>query len=142
MRYTERSDSSNLVYPPPGLSLDEVTAAWLIAKVSNLRNLQTGTSAITPSSDHTVTPPINRDSTCWEFEAEEDHNSSDSNTSGERCGDNVVVLFPKSGISTSEILPREPNDGDVGEKVAKVIGTSPKSWPCTQHDRMELTEHL
>jgi hypothetical protein len=76
------------------------------------------------------------------LKSKENDDSRDSNTGGEGGGNDKVVFGPETGVLSSEILPREPNDGHIGKEVAQIVWTTPESRACRNHNGMNLSEEF
>ena len=76
------------------------------------------------------------------MQGEEDDHGGDGDTGRESGGDNKVVLLPEVGVLSSQILPRVPDDGDVGEEVSKVVRRTPERGSGRDHDGVDLSEQF
>ena len=107
------------------------------SKVTLVRNRKPHTGLpLAPLIDDIISPPLDRQTTLGNLQAEKDNQSSKRDPSGKGGSDDIIVLGPKSHISLSDELETEPGDHYVRPIVAEVIRTSPISRPCTYHDGM------
>lgn len=104
----------------------------------NLRNWQQGTAIIvTPIERNRIPPPVDIDS--LKLNSKENDQSRNSNSAGERGGQNIGILLPPFFVVTSHIVVHTESDDQCRPRVCEVVGSPVQS--AVQHNRdMDITD--